>query len=45
MPDIRIEDTRKDGGALTIYVETALPYSLAALLAAIRQALKEAGVK
>lgn len=43
--DIRIEDTRPDGGALTIVVETDQPMTAAALLAAIKQALREAGVK
>lgn len=44
-PDIRIEDSREDGGALVVIAETDQPMTAAALLAAIRQALKDAGVK
>ncbi len=45
MPDIRIEDSRRDGGALTIVAETDQPVTAAALVSLIRQALREAGVR
>lgn len=45
MPDIRIEDSRPDGGALIIVAETDQPLTAAALVAAIRQALRDAGVR
>lgn len=43
--DVRVEDSRKDGGALVVIAETDQPMTAAALLAAIRQALANAGVK
>lgn len=43
--DIRIEDARPDGGSLTIMVETDTPRSAAAIVAAIRAALRDAGVR
>ena len=44
--DIRIEDTRRDGGSLTIIIETDAPSPVREkLLAALRAALRDAGVR
>ena len=45
MADVRVEDSRRDGGTLVVIAETDQPMTAAALLAAIRQALREAGVR